>query len=330
MLNPARRGYARGRAALEASAREAGLGLVVHTTTVAEPGGPQASRALAAGARTIVAGGGDGTVRAVAAAVAGRGVPLGIVPYGTANLLARNLRLPLRRPRAAARAALIGAARPLDAGLADITFGDGLRGRDCFLVVAGLGRDAEAIARTSPRLKRRLGWLAYLRVGASLMGRPPIAMDVIAADAGPRRPAGRAEPGREKSAPLEHPCRIDAWTVLVGNCPRLPAGIAIFPDARPDDGVLDTLVAAPRGLADWARVASAGLGWPGGVRALRYGRASAVTLRPDRPRALQLDGDVVAGVAEVTLRVQPDALLVRRPAAAPRVSGRRSRPAGTP
>ena len=262
----------------------------------------------------VVAAGGDGTVASAAYLLAETGIPLLPFPAGTANLLARNLRLPLRRPRAAARAALIGAARPLDAGLADITFGDGRLGRDCFLVVAGLGRDAEAIARTSPRLKRRLGWLAYLRVGASLMGRPPIAMDVTAADAGALPPAGRAEPGREKSAPLEHPCRIDAWTVLVGNCPRLPAGIAIFPDARPDDGRVDLVLASPDKPTDWGaittRILARAIDAPGIERA----QAKVVTFDVDAPIAYQIDGDAMGECSHLEATTLTHVLRIMAPA----------------
>ncbi len=67
-------------------------------TTVEDPGGGQTRSALAAGADVVLACGGDGTVRHLARVLAGSGTPLGMVPTGTANLLARNLAIVLDAP----------------------------------------------------------------------------------------------------------------------------------------------------------------------------------------------------------------------------------------
>lgn len=85
-------------------------------TTVEDPGLGQAEEALAGGASVVVAVGGDGTVRAVATALAGTDVPMGLVPMGTGNLLARNLDLPLESSRALVHTALTGAEHPIDLG----------------------------------------------------------------------------------------------------------------------------------------------------------------------------------------------------------------------
>ncbi|WP_243106848.1 diacylglycerol/lipid kinase family protein [Actinomyces lilanjuaniae] len=83
-------------------------------TTTSETGATQARLAVASGAALVVAAGGDGTVRSVAAGLAGTGVEMGILPTGTANLAARNLRLPVGDLSAAARLVAHGTSRPTD------------------------------------------------------------------------------------------------------------------------------------------------------------------------------------------------------------------------
>ncbi|CED90462.1 diacylglycerol/lipid kinase family protein [Actinomyces succiniciruminis] len=94
--------------------RAAGYRTVWLETSARETGAIQARLAVASGARLVVAAGGDGTVRTVAAGLAGTGVDMGIMPLGTANLAARNLGLPLRRYTELARIAASGRATPTD------------------------------------------------------------------------------------------------------------------------------------------------------------------------------------------------------------------------
>jgi len=100
-----------------------------YETTAADPGTGQAAQAVREGAGLVLACGGDGTVTRCAEALRGTGIPLGILPLGTGNLLARNLGLPLDLD-AALVTALTGSNRRLDAGSAN---------GHTFVVMAGLG-----------------------------------------------------------------------------------------------------------------------------------------------------------------------------------------------
>jgi len=111
----------------------------------------------------IVAVGGDGTVNAVAngLALAGREVPLAVLAFGTANVLAREIGLP-RDPESLAELIVRGAARPIWPG----RIGDRL-----FLTCASSGFDAEIVAAVHPGLKRRFGRLAFAWAIGSLVVR---------------------------------------------------------------------------------------------------------------------------------------------------------------
>ncbi|MDU0347855.1 diacylglycerol/lipid kinase family protein, partial [Actinomyces sp. MRS3W] len=168
--------------ALEAAGYRAPVWL---ETTARETGATQARLAVASGADLVIAAGGDGTVRSVAAGLAGTGTDMGIIPLGTANLAARNLGLPLRRYAELARIAAHGRAVPTDliwvrtepaehtgplsdaeddAVIAEPPLGwarPALGTEHPCLVVAGIGFDAGLVASTDPVLKRHLSWGAY-------------------------------------------------------------------------------------------------------------------------------------------------------------------------
>lgn len=154
-------------------------------TTVEDPGGGQATRALAAGADVVLACGGDGTVRHVARVLAGSGTPLGLVPTGTANVLARNLALVLDDPAQATQIALCGTNRAIDVGRVLI---DDRAEEQVFMVMAGVGFAAAIMTGAFHELKVRLGSLAYFVSGMRAL-RGPRALITLAVD-------GRIDPPR--------------------------------------------------------------------------------------------------------------------------------------
>jgi diacylglycerol kinase family enzyme len=251
--------------------------------------GIAAARDAAAGsADLVVAVGGDGTVRSCADGLSGTDVPLGIVPVGTGNLLARTLGIP-----AHAKAALAIALDRRSAGGSvdrriDLATADGTP----FTAMAGMGLDAAVVAAT--RFKHHLGWLAYAMCGAAHIAMPPAKFSICIDD----------------GAAVER----EARSVVVGNSGLLPGGFTLLPEARIDDGLLDIGALAPHGLFGWPRVATRVLTHSRHQdRQLEWwqGRKVEITAHAMLPR--EVDGEVVVPDRTLTVAVRPAALTVRCP-----------------
>jgi diacylglycerol kinase family enzyme len=116
--------------------------------------------AIREGFDTIVACGGDGTVHDVLQGLAGRDAALGIIPLGTANAMAHDLRLPLNSA-SAARALLTAAPRRIAVGKIDFRDFNNLPSFRYFTVAAGVGVDAHLFYKLNRLIKDRMGMLAY-------------------------------------------------------------------------------------------------------------------------------------------------------------------------
>ncbi|HEU5425728.1 MAG TPA: YegS/Rv2252/BmrU family lipid kinase [Actinocrinis sp.] len=268
-------------------------------TTPDDAGTELARAAVDSGANLVVACGGDGTVNAVAQALCGTDVVLGVLPLGTGNLLAGELGIPGALDDAIA-ALPHGSDRRIDLGAVD--------GR-VFVGMAGLGLDAAMIADASERLKARVGWPAYV---------PSILRHL--------RDRGEHVTLRVDGRRARH-LRVKA--LIIGNHGRLHGGIDLMPDAAPDDGVLDVVVLEPYGrLSGWLEVLLRLLIKRDGPRISRY-RARQVEVRVRRAVPLELDGDPYRTANVLSVQVKPGALLVRTPeprqqsADAPREAGAR-------
>jgi len=134
-----------------------GVRCEVARTTGAGEARELAAAAAASGARQVVAAGGDGTIAEVASGLLGTGAALGVIPLGTANVLAHEYALPFA-PRAVAAALAFGRTRPLWPGIAE----DAAGGTRPFVQMLGIGFDAAVVHRLSPRLKRLFGRGAYV------------------------------------------------------------------------------------------------------------------------------------------------------------------------
>ncbi|MFJ4776671.1 diacylglycerol kinase family protein [Streptomyces sp. NPDC088762] len=280
----------------------------VWTATSAEhAAGDLAGRIAEEDTDLVVVCGGDGTVRACVDVLAGTGIPLAVVPCGTGNLLARNLKLPAD-PATALEAALSGETGRIDVGR---VAGDG-PGTVRFTVMAGAGFDAAMVGDASERVKERLGWAAYVLSGVRHLGDPRMRLS-IRVDGGPV---------------LQRRARM----VVIGNVGSLQGGLPLLPGARPDSGRLEVVLLDPRGARGWlaaaghlgARMlpgrAAAGSGAGSGRvagGALEYFSAVRVDIRFARPQPRELDGDVIGAGTRLSAEVEPGALRIWLPPRAP-------------
>ncbi|NUL45390.1 transcriptional regulator [Cellulosimicrobium funkei] len=295
------------RAAVEAQERHLGWNQSRWYPTGREDSGRSAAReALAAEPTVVIVAGGDGTVRAVAEVIQGSGTALALVPAGTGNLLARNLGLPLGDINASVSAAFGGTTRPIDVGMAELEDPAGNRSSQVFLVMAGIGLDAQMAQNTSALAKRHLGWLAYVS---------PIAQSLLANRSIHLR--YRVDGGRVRSA--------RAHTIIVGNCGTLTGSMLLLPAAQPDDGLLDVVMLRPKGRFDWARIGTR-LAVQGVAHRSRFGRSMLqlapemqalayaqgwdFTVRFEVPHGVELDGDSFGSILAARITTRPAALQI--------------------
>ena len=263
-------------------------------TTITDPGTGQARQAVEAGAAVVCPLGGDGTVRAVATALVGTETPLGPLPGGTGNLLARNLDLPLDSIEKALVVALTGQNVRIDVGRlsVDPSGQHAVPDEHLFLVMAGVGLDAAIMAGAQERLKARVGSAAYVVSGFQNFLGPQFKVRL--------KVDGEGEFSRRTR------------TVVVGNCGKLFGGLVLMPEARLDDGMLDSVVLSPRGVVGWSAVAGHV------VTRQRRGHAlidrhagQEIRIDVDEPQVVQLDGDTIGSARSMTARVDHLALVVR-------------------
>lgn len=276
IANPAsRRG---GRLHHRATATLRALGLECDTVLTEYAGhAGEAAEELAHRYDALFTLGGDGTAMEVIGAVAPWGPPVGVLPGGTGNLLARALGIPLRLVPAV-RALAAGAEARVDLGRLDT-------GRR-FAIGTGVGIDASMIATTSNAWKRRVGVLAYVIAGTG---------HVL------RRERFRASVTVDGSV-------TECWAsvVLVANFGVLLNGLITLGDnIRYDDGVLDVCIFDPRTLADSLRISRKLLARDFSAdSAMAYLRGSNISIRTDPPRLAQADGELI-GLTPFSITTEP-------------------------
>jgi diacylglycerol kinase family enzyme len=249
-------------------------------TTPEDPGCGQTRQAIEARVDVVFVCGGDGTVMACAAELAGSGVAMAVIPSGTGNLLAANMSLP-HDVVTAVGLAITGTRRSIDVGQID---------DHSFTVMAGMGLDASMIADTSPALKKRIGWPAYVLGALKHLRDRPMRLRIRLDD----QPA----------------IRRTAHTVLVANVGKLQGGVLMFPDAEPDDGILDVAVLDPASLRHWVALAWGVLRRRPDVPRMETFRARRVEIVSNRVQPREADGDVIEPGRRLRVTVRPNALIL--------------------
>ena len=232
---------------------------------------------------------------------------MGIIPIGTGNALARNLKLELANINVAVKRGLLGNRHEIDLGLAKVIRPDGERAEHYFSVMGGMGLDAKIMQNTNPKLKKAIGWVAYVEGGIRALPTLFEKMHVIVDNREPRR--------------------LKLVSLLIGNAGWLPGNISLMPDAKLDDGLLDVAAVGPRRFWNWidfwGRVAFANenirpnkigrqlMDATANVKTLENLTGSRIRVQPERPVHLQLDGDVLGMVSEAEFVVVPKAVTVR-------------------
>ena len=235
--------------------------------------------------------GGDGTTMQAAAALVGTEVSLGVIPGGTGNLLAGNLRIPAS-PERAARALVAGRPRPFDLGRMERP--DGLH---YFAVACGAGYDARVMAGTASEHKRRWGMAAYVATTLRLIGEIRSASHVITID------------GVEYDA--------NAAMVLVANCGEvIPPLVRLRAGIRPDDGLLDVVVMRANSFGQSVRAVWELLREPAAAGGedtfVGYASGREIRVESDPVQPVQLDGEA-GGVTPFMATVVPGAIRIMMP-----------------
>lgn len=259
-------------------------------TTAEDAGRSMARQALEAGVDLVLAAGGDGTVRIVAAVLAGTDVAMGIIPVGTGNLLARNLDIPLDVP-AALDVALGESERRIDTVVLRVDGGE----PDRFAVIAGTGLDAMIMDNVDDRLKKFIGPGAYFIAATKAIGRLPVPVQIVVDGKRHRR---------------------NAVVCLLASCGQLPGDLGLIPAARPDDGVLHVYVAFPTRPSHWLKAFLRLITRrPQKDDHVRIWTGRKVEVRLQEKDAYQLDGDVEGEGRVLVAEVDPGSLRIRAAAA---------------
>jgi len=240
------------------------------------------------GYRCVCVAGGDGTLAEVATALAGTETPLAIIPRGTANQVARNLRIPIAF-EGAVETAVNGVPTPIDLGRV---------GDRSFMLVAGAGFDATVMSSATRGLKERFGFAAYIYAAV--------------------KEALSATPAKFRVTADDRVIDVSAVSVMIANVGELfsaylPVRLPLGPEPLSSwyDGLFDVVIIAPRNFPDWANVLwQAATHRFGGSQQLIHLKARCVRIESEPGMPVQIDGDPAGYTPVVATSVRQGARIM--------------------
>ncbi len=262
-----------------------GIDVIPLPTKSAGHATPLAAQAVKGNAEIVIVCGGDGTINEAAQSLVGTETALAAWPCGTANVLARELRLPCDEEafaelivRRSVRTISVGRAVKPDTGW-----------RRYFLLMAGIGLDATIVNSVDLALKRKIGVGAYLASGLGFLARLPLTPFSIEFN------------GRRHES---------AFTVI-SNAANYAAFFTLAPGAEMDDDKLDVCVFNSRSRLAYLTYALLSMARGRHTRSSNviYQAAQEAHANSNDKALVQLDGDVV-GTLPMRFEIAPQALRI--------------------
>ena len=232
-----------------------------------------AARAARNGTSDVIVAGGDGTINEAIQGMAGSKARLAIIPRGTANVLARELNLPLNDEEATVVVAR-GNSRRIHLGRATAETPGDVESSRLFVLMAGIGLDASVVQRVQPRLKKRIGKGAFWVSGLSHL-----------ADWNP--------------SPFTLEIDGQSYTgtfAAIGKAARYGGDLAITPGARLEEPEFEICIIETTSRASYLRLLSYAVraGMPRNKPGVRFVKAARVDAKGDAP--VQVDGELIGSL----------------------------------
>lgn len=235
----------------------------------------------------IIAAGGDGTIIEVISGIINSKSKLGIIPYGTGNMLANNLGIPATNISKAIEIILEGYTQKIDIGKINNRY---------FAFMAGCGFDAKIIDETSREKKKKYGLLAYFLEGFLQVFNTKCASFKIKLD-------------------NKKVIKTRALTVIIANSANIIGNIfSLAPQALPSDGLLDIIIISPKQSIDYVPLLWGILTrqFDKNSNKIRYYQAKEIEIKCKPNILVQADGDII-DKTPIKIQVIPQAINILTP-----------------